>query len=163
MSFQMMTKCTNKRGLAFQTFGAAEEKLLLPKTVRTRGKAKPSVIIPQRLNSTCHLSCQYYCTDATVARWRRIWRRECKPLKTNATGECLAYHTWSTKRTNMYSNRSAYLPDVRSLYCQPSNVASYRGSAMSAVTTRCPKSYFKEQWMVVVADKDYKILERQHY
>ena len=35
-----------------------------------------------------------------------IWEDESKPLKTNATGGCLAYHTKNTKRTTMYGMRS---------------------------------------------------------
>ena len=53
-----------------------------------------------------------------------------KPLKTNATGGCLAYHTENIKRTNMYGNRSLSSLDVRSFYCQPPSVASYHGSAV---------------------------------
>ena len=65
---------------------------------------------------------------------------------TNATGEWLAYHTESIKRTNMYGNRSISSPDVRNFYGQLSSVTSFHDSAMSDdVTTRCQKSYYREQ------------------
>ena len=38
------------------------------------------------------------------------------------------------------------------LLLSTSNVASYHGSAMSVVMIRYRKSYYKEQWMVVVAE-----------
>ena len=47
-----------------------------------------------------------------------IWRGESKPLKTNATGGCLAHHTKKINQTNIYGNRSMSLRDVRRYYCQ---------------------------------------------
>ena len=47
-------------------------------------------------------------------------RGECRPFKTNATEECLAYHTESMKQTNMCGNRPISLPDVRNSCCRPS-------------------------------------------
>ena len=38
-------------------------------------------------------------------------------------------------------------------YCQPTNVASYHGSATYVILTRCRISHYKEQWMVLVADE----------
>ena len=52
-----------------------------------------------------------------------------------------AYHTKNSKLTNMHGNRSISSTDVRNCYCQPSNVASYPGLAMSAATIRFQKSY----------------------
>ena len=43
---------------------------------------------------------------------------------------------------------------LESFYCQLTTVASYYSSAMSVVIVRCQKSYYKEQWMVGVADED---------
>ena len=80
------------------------------------------------------------------------WSGKSRPLKTNGTGECLAYYTESTKQTNMYGNKSVSSPDVRSFYCQPSSATSYRGSAMSVVMIHCRRSYYKEKWMIVVAE-----------
>ena len=40
------------------------------------------------------------------------------------------------------------------LNCQPSIIASHHGSAMYVVMTRCRRSCYKEQWMVVVAEED---------
>ena len=75
-------------------------------------------------------------------------------LKTDTTGGCLAYHTESTKQPNMDGNRSISLPDVRSFYCQLSNITSYHFSAMSVVMIRCWRSCFKEQWIIGVAKED---------
>ena len=40
------------------------------------------------------------------------------------------------------------------LVCQSSSVASFHGSAMSAVTIRCQKSYYRELHMIVVVEVD---------
>ena len=45
-------------------------------------------------------------------------------------------------------------PNVTNFHCPPSSVANFHGSAMSVVMIRCRRSYYKEQWMVVVADED---------
>ena len=81
---------------------------------------------------------------------------EPKPLKTNATGGYLAYHLNNTKLKCMYDNRLIPSPDIRNFYrkCQPSSVASYHSSAMSAVMIHCRKSYYNEQWIIVVAVED---------
>ena len=90
------------------------------------GKTKPPVFL-QRLNTTNHSSCQYCSRDVRAGRWLRILRDESKPLKVNATGWCLAYHTETVKRkrTNTYCNSSMYSPEIRNFYYQPSSVASY--------------------------------------
>ena len=54
----------------------------------------------------------------------------------------------------MYDNWSVYSPDFRNFYCQPSSLASYHGSVMSAAKTRCQKSYCREQYVVGVAEED---------
>ena len=105
-------------------------------------KTKPSAFL-QRLNCTSQLSYQYCIADVRAGRWRRIERSKSRPLKTNATGECLAYHAESMKETNMYGNRSISSPDVSNFNSQPSSVTSYHGSAMSAITIRCQKSYLQ--------------------
>ena len=97
------------------------------------------------MNSTSHLSRLLYVCES----WR-IWSGESRPLKTNATGGCLACHTEGIKQTNIYGNRSLSSPDVGSFYCQSSSVASWHGLAMSVMVIRCRISYYKEQWMVVV-------------
>ena len=61
--------------------------------------------------------------DVRAGRWLRIWRDESKPLKTNASGACLTYHTKNTKRTNIYDNRSIFSPEVRNFNQKPSDVA----------------------------------------
>ena len=44
---------------------------------------------------------------------------------------------------------------VVNFYYQPASVTSYHGWTMSAVTIRCQKSYYMEQWtVVVVAEED---------
>ena len=116
-------------------------------------KTKPPVF-PQRLSSTSYLSCQHCSVDARAGRWRRIWRSESRPLKTNATGECLAYHTESINQANICSNGSISSQDVMWFYSQPSSVASYHCSAMSVVLIRCRRSYYKEQWVAIVAEED---------
>ena len=67
--------------------------------------------------------------------------------------ECLAYHIEGIKQTNMYGNRSISSPDVRSFYCQPSSITSYHGSAASIVVIRYQRSYYREQWMVVITEE----------
>ena len=119
------------------------------KASNTMEKQKPTVFL-QRLNSTNHLSCPYWSMDVTAGRRRRIWRGESRSLKTNATEECLAYHTGSIKQTNRGWQQVDILAgsQERSLsHCQPSSVASYNGSAMYVVTIRCRRSHYKEQWM----------------
>ena len=70
----------------------------------------------------------------------RTWRDEAKPLKTNATGGCLAYHTESL---NEYVRQQVnILAGHHELLL--STVASYHGLAMSAVTISCQKSYNRE-------------------
>ena len=113
----------------------------------------PSVF-PQRSNSTSHLSCQYCSFDVRAGLWRQIWIDESRPFKTNGTEECLTCHTDIIKRTNMCGNRSISSPDVRSFCCQPSSFTSYHSSAMSVVMIHYRRSYYKEQWMVVVAEED---------
>ena len=54
----------------------------------------------------------------------------------------------------MYGSRSVSWLNVRNVYCQLSHIASYHGSAMFAVTIRCQKSCYIEEWMVVVAEED---------
>ena len=49
--------------------------------------------------------------------------------------------TDSVQRTTTYGNRSISSSDIRNFFCQPSSVASYHGSAMSAVMIRCQRSY----------------------
>ena len=46
------------------------------------------------------------------------------------------------------------LPDIRRSYSQLSTVASYHGSGMYAVMIRYRKSFYNDQWMVVVAEED---------
>ena len=65
----------------------------------------------------------------------------------------LGYHTERIKQMNVWQQVDPS-PDVRSFYCQPSSIASYHGSAMSAVMIRCRSSYYKEQSTVVVAEED---------
>ena len=58
----------------------------------------------------------------------------------------MTYHMQSIKQTHMYGNSSISSPDVRSFYRQPSSIANYHGSAMSAVKIRYQKSYYKMDW-----------------
>ena len=107
---------------------------------------------------TLHL-CYHNCSmDMRAGRWRRIWRVESKPLKTNATGGCLAYVSYREHKTNKYrppyGSRPLSSLDARSFYCQPSRVASSHDSVMSADAIRCRRSYYKEHWMVLVAEED---------
>ena len=50
---------------------------------------------PQSLYSTNHLSCQYCSLVVRTGHWQWIKRGKSRPLKTNAAGGCLAYHTES--------------------------------------------------------------------
>ena len=64
------------------------------------GITEPSVS-SQKLNSTNHLSCEYY-------RCWRIWRGESRPLKTNATGEHKTKeYVW--QRVNILAGRQQLL------------------------------------------------------
>ena len=45
-------------------------------------------------------------------------------------------------------------PDTRIFYFQPSGVAGCHGLAMSVVMIHCQRSYYKEQWILGVADED---------
>ena len=107
------------------------------------GKTKPSLFA-----STALLVMRTGC-------WQQIWRGECRPFKTNAAGGCLVYHTHtkSIKQTYMYGNRSLSSPD-RTSELLLSIVRSYHGSAMSVVMISYWRSYYKEQWMVVVTEED---------
>ena len=58
------------------------------------------------------------------------------------------------KRTKTYNNRSISSPEVSSLYYEPSSVAICHRSAMYVVMIRSKRSYFKEQWVAVVAEVD---------
>ena len=87
------------------------------------------------LQVTC--PCQYCSTNVRAGRWQQIWQDESKSLKTNAAGGCLVYHTESIKPTDTHVNRPISSPDIRNFYYQLSSVASYHGSAMSAVMIRC--------------------------
>ena len=80
------------------------------------------------------MSCQY-CSDGCES-WMLTADLE---RRTNATEECLACHTdiESIKQTNMFGNRSVSSPDVRSLHCQSSSIASCHGSAMFVVMNHC--------------------------
>ena len=64
---------------------------------------------------------------------------ESKPLKTNATGVYLAYHTGPKIERICIWQQVNILDGHQELYCQSSSAVSYRGSAMSAVTTHCQK------------------------
>ena len=75
-------------------------------------------------------------------------------FETIAIGVCLVYETENINRTNTYRSRSLSLLDIRNLYCQPLGVASYHDSAMSTVMTLCQESYYRKQWLVVVAEED---------
>ena len=88
----------------------------------------------------------YTCESWTLMA---VWRGESRPLATNATGECLAYQTESTKQANMYDSMLISSPDVRSFHCQHSSMTSCRGSAMSVVIICCQRSYYKEPWTAV--------------
>ena len=82
----------------------------------------------------------------------------------NGTSECLAYYrpTESMKQTNVYGNRrSISSMNVRSFYWVPS-VASYHGSAMSSswYAAKGHSWYYKEQWIVVVAE-EYLVNQRR--
>ena len=79
-------------------------------------------------------------------------RGEFKPLKANVTGGCLSYHTESIKRTNMYSNRSLSSPDVRSFYCQPSQVIMVGPCLPSWYAAEI--SYYNGQRIIVIAEED---------
>ena len=78
-------------------------------------KTKPSVFT-QRLNFSNHLSSNtaLWLLDLDV-NWGP-WRGESRPLKTNATWGCLAYHTEMIKRTILYGNRSTSSPGVGSFF-----------------------------------------------
>ena len=54
-------------------------------------KTKPTVF-PQRINSIGHLFGRCLPMDVRAGRRRLIWKGESRPLKTNATEGCLAYH-----------------------------------------------------------------------
>ena len=102
------------------------------------------------LNSSSHLSCQYFCsTDVRAGWWRWIQAFENKCYR-RMLG--ISYRE-SVKQTNMYGNRSISTADVTIFNCQPSSVASYHGTAMY-VKMRCRRSYYNEQWLVVVAEED---------
>ena len=92
--------------------------------------------------------------DVKAGRWRLIWRGKFRPLETDATEECLAYHTESISPTTMCGNGSTSSPDDRSSCCKPSSVASYHGSVMCVVIIRCRRSYYKEMSTEDVAEED---------
>ena len=73
----------------------ADRKVFFLKTKRS--------VFQQRLDYNSF--CQYCSIDVRAGHLLQIWRDEYKPLKTNATGGCLAYHTQNIKQTNKYSNR----------------------------------------------------------
>ena len=52
----------------------------------------------------------------------------------------------------MCGSRSISSPNVRRFYCKPSSVPSDHDSAIFVVAIRCPRSYYKEQWMAVVTE-----------
>ena len=114
-----------------------------------------TISFPTTINlyKTLVFSMQFYlCQSWTLTA---ELERRFQAFETNDTQECRVYHTKSIKQRNMYGSRSVSSSDVGSFYCQPSNITSYRGSAMSVVIIRCRKSHHEEQWMVVVAEKDF--------
>ena len=92
--------------------------------------------------------------DSRARRWLWIGRTVSKPLKTTATAVCLIHHTVNTRQMNVhYGNRQISLLDVRT-YCQPSGVASRRGSAMSSWHDTLLKTIQHEWWKVLIARED---------
>ena len=100
------------------------------------------------------LSCQYCSMDVRAGRWWRIWETNPRFWKQMISMDAWHYHRENTKQTIIYGNRSIFLPDERRFYCQLSSVASYHGSSTSAITIRCQKPYYKEQWIVVLTEED---------
>ena len=137
-------KTEHQKGRKYQTISASA--LRHDTLASTMAKTKQSVF-QQRLNSANHFSCRESWM-LTTGLERRIQDFE----------KCYR----RIKQANMPSNRSRSPPDVRSVYCQPTCVASYHCSAMSIVMIRCQRSCYKEQWMAGVAEEDTEIMEGQH-
>ena len=53
-----------------------------------------------------------------------------------------------------HKTKSLSSAHFRSLYCQPSSVASYHGSPMCVLMIRCQRLYYEKQWMAVNAEKE---------
>ena len=100
------------------------------------------------------MSCLVNTVNMDVRAGRRlcILGSESKPLWTNATGGCLAYHTRNTK-TNENVWQQVIIIAVRQELLLPS-VANYHDSVMSVVAIRCQKSNCREQLMIVVAEEE---------
>ena len=84
-------------------------------------------------------------------KWAILVTMLVRGMKTNATWGCLVCDTDSIYQTNTYDNRSLSSLDTRNFYCQPPSIASYHGSAVSAITLRCQKSG-NSRWFVAEED-----------
>ena len=110
-----------------------------------------------RLNSICHLSCQYCLFGVRAERWLGIWRSELKPLKTSAV---LQEDTWRIVQTaNTRQNNNLTMDDYHHRMSWYLTVKIYRRKLpwfghVSAAALRCRKPNDAERWTMVVAKED---------
>ena len=109
-------------------------------------KTKPSVFL-LRVNSISHSSillfeCENWTLTADLERRVKTFENKCYRRMLG-----ISYKEHITNEVNIFAGRQELLlPTVKH--------PKLSGSAMSAVTIRWQKSYYSEQWMVVVAEVD---------
>ena len=76
--------------------------------------------------------CRCFFMDVRAGCWRLIWKGGSRPLKTNGTEGCLAYHAESIERITVWQQVSILLLTV----------TSYNGSTMSIAMICFRRSYY---------------------